>query len=524
MAKIPDERALGRRPSGALRRIPNVAIAATGYQRAANVQTRAATVPAQTLQVGSQVAQAFEEADRRIQSRDDTVLRAKEASSVATQLAEEWSRVQDEEDLSDRNVAGGFVRGVNETIHNAVANHSGSEDSKAALAVHLEQYRTQYTSFAASGRRAAGDAAVNNVLESSANNLASNAYENPSRFNSLIQNWYQELGGMGEASLTPAEEIEWSRRGAGGIVQSAAESYLDNGEPEAAARLMRDPVARGLLSPQARQTLGARVIRGLQGDEPTEMWRPMNETERQAYGIPEGQGAQISNTGKGAAIGRGGGITLYRDDGSVIAQVGGDPLTQRQAGTQAIEIADEIRSSNARLSELSSALTGLRENPQAAGLSGLAIEKIGGVIEQAARLTGMDGDWIGTTEVQTVRTELAVLLGQYIPTITGDDSSRYSDQDQRRAQAALPAQNPTASFPQVDAALVTLRDIEKRARARALMRLDGFAPTIDITYPDGQLEYARQLQDEGKTFEEAGIIIADLLLKYNVPPDVVGIQ
>lgn len=257
---------------------------------------------------------------------------------------------------------------------------------------------------------------------------------------------------------------------------------------------------------------------------PTETWRPMSAEERTTFGIPEGRAAQISSNGKGSVIGSSGGITLFDRDGRIMAQVGGQPLTNTQQGAQAIEISDKIRTATTRIAELDNSLQQLIRTPQATGLSGLAIEKVGGVLEQVTDLVGVDNNWLPTAEVQRVRSDLAALLGQYIPVVTGDDSGRYSDQDARRADAALPTRNPTASFGQVKSGLETMRDIEVRSRARALMRGDGFAPGIDLTYNEGRQNYASQLMSEGKTPQEAASIIIDLVDKYGIPLTVQGIQ
>lgn len=269
----------------------------------------------------------------------------------------------------------------------------------------------------------------------------------------------------------------------------------------------------GLITP-------AQALQAAQGDE---QWRTLTAEERATYGIPEGQPAQIGPDGKVQTIGSGG-ITLYDREGNIQAQVGGFPLTGSQEGKQAIEIAEAVRSANTRLSELSTALNSLRETPEAAGISGVVIENVGGVLQQITDLAGVDGDWLPTQDVQRTRTELSSLLGQYIPTITGDTSGRYSDQDMRRAQAALPATRPIASFDQVQEALLTLRDIEERSRVRNLMRADGFDPSVDITYQDGRNRYATQLMREGKTIEEAADIISDMLRRYDLSLAVVGIQ
>lgn len=256
-----------------------------------------------------------------------------------------------------------------------------------------------------------------------------------------------------------------------------------------------------------------------------ETWRSVTEEERTQYRIPEGQAAQISTTGKVQTIGRTGGITIYDPQTeNIIAQIGGGPLTDTQLGKQSIEISEEIRATNERLSELSSSLRSLEQTPEATGIRGVVIERLGGVAEQIGDMVGVDGDWLGTAEVQQTRTQLASLLGRYIPTVTGDESGRYSDRDMQRAEAALPATRVTASYSQVRSALLTLGDIERRARARALMRLDGFGPEVDLTYQEGREFYAIQLFREGKNPEEAVQIIQELMDKYEITPGLEGIR
>ena len=377
-----------------------------------------------------------------------------------------------------------------------------------------------------------GDANVRQVLELAAaygNNAADAqrlaAYvfdqdpDDPSEIPTLLAQGAAELGLEARPDLT---FMNTAQGGVVGIDPSGGTRTVVPGAPETPkpntgiGKINAD-LAAGLITP-AQAMQAQRDLYTTSG----ETWRAMTPEERESYGL---QGpAQISSSGKVQTLGSAG-ITLYdSESGNIIAQVGGTPLTKSQTGSQAIEIAEEARATTTRLSELDNALSELRRNPNATGLSGLAIEKVGGVLQQAANWAGSDGNWLPTAEVQRTRTELASLLGQYIPTVTGDDSGRYSDQDMRRAEAALPAKNPTASFAQVRSALLTLRDIETRARARALMRLDGFAPGIDLTYPDGRNRYGEQLIREGKTPQEAADIVIDLLDKYDIPMTVEGIR
>lgn len=298
-------------------------------------------------------------------------------------------------------------------------------------------------------------------------------------------------------------------------------------------------------SPADSQRLAASVIQRTEAedvDDPSGL-PALVAGEAEKLGLPARSGAAPKIVPAGAAYGtvdpvtgdfnmagqvptkEDAGISLYDPQtGNIIAQVGGTPLTKSQTGAQGIEIADEIRATGERLSELSNALNSLERTPEATGIRGIVTERLGGVAEQLGDMVGVDGDWLGTADVQTTRTTLASLLGRYIPTVTGDESGRYSDRDMQRAEAALPATRATASYNQVRSALLTLGDIERRARGRALMRLDGLGPEIDITYPEGRESYAVTLFREGKTPEEAARIIQEMMDKYEIAPGLEGIR
>lgn len=270
---------------------------------------------------------------------------------------------------------------------------------------------------------------------------------------------------------------------------------------------------------------GLQAARDLYADE-GETWRPMTAEERPAYGIPEGQAAQISSRGKGATIGSQG-VTVYGEDGNPLVQIGGTPLTPPQQGKLAQEIDENIRQANERLSELNNTLSSLEEaGPKAAGISGALISGVGGLLQQAANFFGSDGKWLPTAEVQAVRSELAALFGRYIPTVTAEEGGRYTEGDVARAALALPlVQSPTASYGQVVSALETMRDIEIRSRGRERMRQAGFPSHVDLTYTEGQIEYVMELRDsENLSLDQATNKVFDIMEQYGIPIVVQGLR
>lgn len=261
LAKIPDDRNLGRRPTAAPSRgRANLQVAATGLAEAANTQSRAATAPAQALQVGTQTAEAFQVAEDRIRTRDDAVSRARAVSGYAEQSANELRRIRTEEDLSDRAVAGGYIQSLRESAADVLSQHSGSEESKASLAIRLEQIRTQYTDQAANARLEAQNTLVTETIGTALSNVTANAYQSPSQYDSLLESWDGIVDDMMPA-LTTEQELVERTRGRQEITINAVSRLLDDGEWQAARRFMNErPAAVNSLSPAQQRGLMERVV------------------------------------------------------------------------------------------------------------------------------------------------------------------------------------------------------------------------------------------------------------------------
>jgi hypothetical protein len=161
------------------------------------------------------------------------------------------------------------------------------------------------------------------------------------------------------------------------------------------------------------------------------------------------------------------------------ADIGAPDKTEMRA------IRTQIRNSEGNIEELDKALSGVLATPEATGVRGVVIEKLGGLLGQLPVVGPEATNMLGTPEVQAVRTRLQSILGRFIGAITGDTSGRYSNKDLQLAQTAAQATNPTASYEQVVSALKTLREIEAGALERNRSALGGAAPqTSGIPIPD----------------------------------------
>lgn len=522
MAKIPDDRNLGRRPVAAPSRgRANLQVAATGLAEAANTQAQVATVPARTLQVGSQVAEAFQVAEDRIRSRDDTVSRAREASALSLNVAEEWRRIQDEEDLSNRETAGKFIQFLNTSVHDAVANHSGSADSKAILATQTERLRTQYTNLAATGRVEAGKAVVNDTMQTIANSIAGDAYSTPSQFNSLINDWYKQVDGMQDA-LTVGDDLEWRRSGASGIASNAVESYLDSGDWRTALRLMRDPTVSGLLSPADRERLGGRAItiqQGLDADNPVLEARQRRQYLTALLGreptedellTDEGMNPPISPAARleqdrDAAISEG----RYSDAGEiqdVITKMGTvtgrtpEDLSQTQTFEQVLlePTPEDITRLRTHFRENQGSFETARDTlSSVTEAGGFAVGALGAVTESVTGTLGQLGTFgeffneafekatgAEREKLTDARTRMREGVASQLSEITEEESGRFTKDERQLANEVLAGLTASADIDRVIQAYTTYMTILNASdvrHAREIVQNSG----IDLRTPDG---------------------------------------
>jgi hypothetical protein len=171
------------------------------------------------------------------------------------------------------------------------------------------------------------------------------------------------------------------------------------------------------------------------------------------------------------------------------------------AGSMA-DTQERVSQSQGNLAELDNAMKVL-ERPEAewgTGLKGYLSEKVGGV---ASQVLGTDRAGVVAgpklEDVQEVRTTLQGMLGRMIPSITNDESNRYTEGDMQRVQAAVRATDPKATMGEIKSALKVLRDVEERAHIRERVRLNGLDPSSD----EGLASYANELLKRNPGMDKA---------------------
>ena len=188
-------------------------------------------------------------------------------------------------------------------------------------------------------------------------------------------------------------------------------------------------------------------------------------------------------------------------------QLAGDIVTARQTKKEHDRVVRQ-------LGKVQVAFDSFRAAPGSGGLTGAAAETIGGLLGQLPlagegletalnlMLTG------GTTEENTrARTDAITLAGDMLAEITGEESGRFTTQEQELARRALRQLSPTASIPQIATAFKTFIETsvnEKMKTTRKMGLPSKFARGEDgLLTSDGQIDYVIHLENRGFTRPEA---------------------
>ena len=256
MPRLPDVTALGGRPTPrATRGVGNVTAVGRGVQQAANIEASAA---GRVGQGGAAIAQGLADlstAQENINARGDALKRAKTVSEWDEKSNTALLTTSEEQDLADPEVARGFNEQMRELMRSLVENHKGSADSKARLAVSLEQRRSALSGKAASMAIQAQKAGIQDLLNGALNELSATVRQNPG---SLSQQRLAVRRQMEEYSdaLTPTEERTYIKAADSILGETAIESMILSGHADQAEVELRDqPGLLASLYPDAQKRL-----------------------------------------------------------------------------------------------------------------------------------------------------------------------------------------------------------------------------------------------------------------------------
>lgn len=158
---------------------------------------------------------------------------------------------------------------------------------------------------------------------------------------------------------------------------------------------------------------------------------------------------------------------------------------------------------NTTLDQIQNLTQAIKDNPEATGLTGGAVETVGGLLQQfAIGRAALDAVGVDPAKATDVRTRARTLTASLLETITGEESGRFTDTERRIAERALRTLEVTASVEQIEAAMGTVQELFVANRNRNVNTLLE-ASTADLSTDEGVDAFGDILVSNGFTFDQA---------------------
>lgn len=182
----------------------------------------------------------LQKAQERIQTRADTIERARDYGAFFESATQELTKRSTEQDFSRPESVKDYAGFLNETMSKYIKEHRGSEDSKAELFTRLESQRLNLVNQAASMSNSAQRKQVVTFLDRHQSALSAKAFENPG---GLIAHFREFDNALREMALgmTLEEEMDYRDKGRSELTRMAVESLLVGGDIGAAEETMKLP-------------------------------------------------------------------------------------------------------------------------------------------------------------------------------------------------------------------------------------------------------------------------------------------
>lgn len=251
MPRLPDETALGPRPTPRPGRLPSTQVAERGIKEGANVVSQIASQSGAAPAALAKMAENVQIAQDRIQTRDDTVERARAITNFNRTVNDEFWRVQDEEDLSLNETGKKFNEFVAKTKNDMLTGHTGSSDSSAALAERLELMSGGFVNQAAAAGLDAKKTVMASAMTDAFNGAVTNIYENPGSLRENYESLKRQIDDMSPALTVQEEEVY--RKQLATLPISAVSSFLDAGNYKEAEKLLETTPGLDELVPADKQ-------------------------------------------------------------------------------------------------------------------------------------------------------------------------------------------------------------------------------------------------------------------------------
>lgn len=197
----------------------------------------------------------------RVQTRADTVARARDISAYHEAVTTEARRVSTEEDLSRPETVKNFAKFTADQMQNTLKNHAGSPVSKDTLVGSLEGIRSSQMDNVAGQSLVAQKSVVSNYMDKELNANVSGAIESPGTLSDRLSTWASRVKEM-TPGLGTVEANKWQKHGDEEITRSVVRSFIDKGQYGEAERILKMPGVESVMSGEVQRSLNAKLTSG----------------------------------------------------------------------------------------------------------------------------------------------------------------------------------------------------------------------------------------------------------------------
>lgn len=197
---------------------------------------------------------------RHQENRRDTIDRVDKTNKFNLENEEELRKLNAENDLSREDVLAGYGASLAKRRQQLLQEHAGSNDSRATLAVRLQDVESAAIGRAAGISAKIGTDKVKTALSNALNPIASSVAMNPTfeNTNMALVNFDAQFNEL-KGAFDPMEEKALYQAGREHVALGALNSWIIRGKPEMAESLLIEGGLEKELSPQKQREIRKQI-------------------------------------------------------------------------------------------------------------------------------------------------------------------------------------------------------------------------------------------------------------------------
>lgn len=243
------------------------------------------------------VANEASNVSQRMFTLQDAVHRTKARTAFSEFLQETTNRYETEHDLTDNDTLKEYGKVISQRQMELLASHKGSPESRADLAMRLEEARSNAAGNMAGRSLQLQKQLVEEGLSSAMSAISSSVYDTPGSFDEQRELWRSEVR-ENSGAMNAVEQRVHEIGGAVAMADSAVTGYLDRGQYDEAIEFLNRPDIAELMPPEKQRNYRSRVTVQRIAQDREDRALQIKQRQMEAFlGRPLTQGEKLRSLG-----------------------------------------------------------------------------------------------------------------------------------------------------------------------------------------------------------------------------------